>query len=51
MGEGKRWRQTGGMKEDEVMTSAGLAEDRNLRRKHSDKCETQLSDDTEHRKF
>ena len=38
----------GGMKEDEMMTSAGSVEDRNLRRKHSEIGETQFSDDTEH---
>ena len=41
-------RLQGGMKEDETMTSAGSAEDRNMRRKHSEIGETQLSDDTEH---
>ena len=35
------------MKEDEMMTSAGSAEDRNVRRKHSGICEVQFSDDTE----
>ena len=39
----------GGMKEDE-MTSAGSAEDRNMRRKHSEIGEIQLSDDTVHNK-
>ena len=37
-----------GMKEDEMMTSAGSAEDRNMRRKHSEIGEIQLGDDTEH---
>ena len=38
------------MKEDEMMTSAGSAEDRNVRRKHSGIGEIQFSDDTEHTK-
>ena len=38
----------GGMKEDEMVTSAGSAEDRNMRRKHTEIGETQLSDDTKH---
>ena len=41
-------RLQGGMKEDEMMTSAGSAEDKNLRRKQSELGEIQLSDDTEH---
>ena len=31
-----------------MMTSAGSAEDKNLRRKHNEISEIQLSDDTEH---
>ena len=38
----------GGMKGDEMITSIGSAEDRNLTRKHSDIRDIQLSDDTEH---
>ena len=38
----------GGTEEDETMTSAGSAEERNMRRKHSEIGEIQLSDDTEH---
>ena len=38
------------MKEDEMMTFAGSAEDRNVRRKHSEIGEIQSSDDTEHTK-
>ena len=36
------------MQEDETVTSAGSAEDRNMRRKRSEIGEPQLSDDTEH---
>ena len=38
------------MKEDDMMTSSGSAEDRNVSREHSRIGETQFSDDTEHRK-
>ena len=38
----------GRIKEDEMWTSAGSAEERNLRRKHSGIVEIQLSDETEH---
>ena len=38
------------MNEDETLTSAGSAEDRNMRRKHSEIGEAQLSDDKVHQK-
>ena len=41
-------RLQGGTKKDETMISARSAEDRNMRRKHSEVGEAQLSDDTEH---
>ena len=41
------WRVQCGMKEDEMMTSARTAEDRNLWRKHSEIGDIQLSDDRE----
>ena len=41
-------RVQGEMKQDEMTTSAGSAEDRNLRKKRSEIGEIQLSDDTKH---
>ena len=43
-------RLQGGMKEDEMITSARSTEERNTRRKHSEIGETQISDDPEYTK-